>query len=250
MLPRLTRLRAAAPQSLADVILDDTPLAFWRCDESGGSGTLADSSGNSRTLTLAGSVTTGVTAKNGRMGKCATFTTTGYGTVADSSPFRLTGDMTFECWVKLASTLTSAQVARLAICSISGETEATNVPYLFQLQESGGVQQFRCFHESGAGVDNNAPFNVSYTATDWNHWVATRDVTADVYELWLNGVSLGTQGFSADPTGGGSSVFEFGRNNGTSAISDVDRTIDEIAIYSSKLSAARIFEHYRAGRRS
>jgi hypothetical protein len=252
MRPRLTRLQAYAPLSYAAVVLADSPIAFLRCSEAASSPTLADSSGNSRTATLQGTWVTGNTGKNARLGSAVNRAAAAYFTVADSSPFRTIGDATWEVWFRLAGALTSGQVVRTFNCSISGETTTTNANYLLSISNVAGVHSYEWFHESGTGTNRSGSVPITYTPTNWNHAVLVRDVTAQNYQAFLNGVSMGTSSFASTspPTGGSSAVFEFGRAPDSAAVSSVAADFDEIAMYGSKLSAARIFEHYRAGRRA
>lgn len=243
------RLRHHTPLTYAQTILADSPLAYWRFEENAGATTFADSSGNSRTATIVNTITAGGASKNSRMGKMAAMAQTSYLTVASSVPFRLTGDMSVSFWVKLASTLTSGQAVYLGSCAANGETLATNALYLMALTNNGGTQQFQNFHENASGTNNSANVNVTYTANQWNHWVVTRNVTDNTYRVYLNGALAGSAVYTNDPTGGTSAIFELGRDAGQPTASSIARDIDEYAMFNTVLTPARIFEHYRAGRR-
>lgn len=247
ILPGLLRGRAARAYSA--LILASSPVAYWRCSESSGAGSLADSSGNSHTMTLNGTTTTGVAGKNSRLGSAAKFAVGSYGTVPSSAPFRIAGDLTLECWIKFDSALTNGDAVALGYCVVTGETSATNAQYQWNIQHTGSVE-FAWFHEYNSGVNQSGEISVSFVATDWTHCVLRRDTTAKKYSAWVNGAKAGEQSYSSNPTGGGSTVFQFGRNPATGSTSNVDRTVDEVAVYSSALSDAEIFEHYRAGRRA
>jgi hypothetical protein len=249
-----TRLRHHTPAAYSAVVLADTPLAYWRCSEAAGAATLADSSGNARTATINGTVTTGVAGRQ-RLGNAATFAvSSGYLSVASSAAFQLTGNATWECWYKLTAAMTAGAVQLIHCCGVSGETSATNVLYQFDLQfVSSGVYSWSFFHESGSGTNNTSGANFSATLLPhgvFNHLVLRRDVTANTYELFLNGAIVGTPvAYTNDPSGGGSTVYNFNRNPAVPTISNRECSGDEIAVYSTKLTDARIFEHYRAGRR-
>lgn len=250
-----TRLKHHAPAAYSAVVLVDTPLAYWRCSEAAGAATLADSSGNSRTATINGTVTTGVAGPQ-RLGNAATFAvSSGYLTVADSSAFRLTGNMSAECWYKIPVDFTSGTVQYLHCCGVSGETSATNVLYQFQLgYTDAATYNWSAFHESGSGTNSSVTTNFAATllpANQYNHICYVRDVTANTYALYINGRIVGTAvSYGAnDPSGGGSTAFNYNRNPAVGDVSNRVTTVDEIAVYDTALSAARIFEHYRAGRR-
>lgn len=250
-----TRLKHHTPVSYQATVLADSPLAYWRCGESAGATTLADSSGNSETATINGTVTTGVTGAQ-RMGNAATFAAaSGYLTVASSVNFRLTGNMTSECWWKIPVALISGSNQYLHCCGAVGETSGTNALYQHQIgYVDASNLSWSGFHESGSGT--NSSVTVAFAASlmmvnQFNHLVFVRDVTANTYAFYLNGKIVGSPASygANDPSGGGSAVYNYNRNPAAPDLATRVSTSDEIAIYNTALSAARIFEHYRAGRR-
>jgi hypothetical protein len=247
---RSIRLKNHAPVTYPATILADSPIAYWRLNESAGATTVADSSGNSRTGTLVGTWTLGSAAKNGRLVTAGLAAVGAYWTVASSTAFQLTGDATWEWWQKLGATLTAGQQVFSHFCSVAGETAATNALYQIALRNTGGTHQIEWFHESGSGTNNSGVIPVTYVATDWNHFVVRRNVTSNVYEAFVNGVSFGTSGYTNDPSGGTSALYRYGSDAAAGGASTVAVTHDEAAIYGTALSNARIFEHYRAGRRA
>lgn len=248
---RLTRLRHHTPQSYSAVVLADSPLAYWRCEDAFGSATLADSSGNGRSMTLNGTRGLGAYSKNSRLGKCVGMGfNSGYGSISAASWFQILGDLTLELWFKTPLNLASGDYIGLLYCNTSGETEATNSLYQWHYQNNGGTLRFSAFHENGAGGDNVVNVNHTMDMTVWNHCVVVRDTTAKTYTFYVNGVSVGSAGYTNNPTGGTSSVLNLARNPSDGSFGSDKAAYDEIAIYNTKLSATRIFEHYRAGRRA
>jgi hypothetical protein len=248
---RQTRLKHHTPQSYSQVVLADSPLAYWRCEDAFGAATLADSSGNGRSMTLNGTRGLQAYSKNSRLGKCVGFAfNSGYGSVAAASWFQITGDLTIELWFKTPASLASGDFIGLLYCNTSGETEATNSLYQWHYQNNGGTLRFSAFHENGSGSDNVVNINHTMDPTVWNHCVLVRDTTAKTYTVYVNGVSIGSAVYTNNPTGGTSSVLNLCRNPSDGSFGSDKAAYDEIAIYNTKLSAARIFEHYRAGRRS
>lgn len=251
-----TRLRHYASKTYQALVLEDTPLALWRCGESAGATTLADSSGNSQTATINGTITTGVAGAQ-RLGNAATpAASSGYLTVASSVNFRLAASMTAECWYKIPVDFTTGTLQYLHCCGTSGETSATNVLYQFQFgYTNASTYNWSAFHESGSGTNSSVTTDFAAAllpAGQFNHICFVRDTTANTYALYINGAIAGSAvSYGAnDPSGGGSGVFNYNRNPATGDISNRVTTVDEIAIYNTALSAARIFEHYRAGRRA
>lgn len=248
---RQTRLRHSTPQTVQQVVLADSPLAYWRCEDAFGAATLTDSSGNGRSMTLNGTRGLQGYSKNSRLGKCVAMGfNSGYGSIAAASWFQITGDLTIEMWFKTPWTLQSGDYIGLMYCNTSGETEATNSLYQWHYQNFGGTLRFSAFHENGAGVDNSVNVNHTMDATRWNHVVMVRDTVAKTYTFYVNGSSVGSASYANNPTGGTSSVLNLARNPADGSFGADKTSYDGIAIYNTKLSAQRIFEHYRAGRRS
>ena len=77
----------------------------------------------------------------------------------------------------------------------------------------------------------------------WFHWALTYNDTTRAAELFVNGLSEGTQtapnGYGAVPGN-----MRWGK---TPTALPFDGKLDEVAVYSGALSAARILAHYRAG---
>lgn len=253
MIPRATRLKQRTPQTIQQVILADTPLAYWPCNDAFGSASMADASGNARTMTLNGSRTLNIGTKNARMGRgVAMVQGSGYGSIAAAAWHQLTGDMTCECWIKTHFPLASGEGMQWLFCNVDGETTATNSLYQFAYQNNGGTRQLAAFHETGAGV--NVSTTINYTIPDetkWNHIAVVRDATALTYSWYVNGAFVGaTAAYSANPTGGTSSVLGLNRGQAGPTFSTYATSFAHVALYSTKLSATRIKEHYRAGSRA
>lgn len=243
-------MTARAGKTYQQTVLDDTPVGYWPCQDAFGASTLADVSGNARHLTLNGTRGLGAKAMNSRLGNAVRFTAgSGFATIAAASWLQILGDLTLECWLHLERQPTSGQEIRLFQAGAVGETAATNVAYFFDYINNGGTLQLRGFHESGSGTDNDTRVNQTLTLREWNHLVLRRDVTANTYEFFLNGVSLGTQGYTNDPTGATSAFLNINSSAAGTTPSDQTCQFTHCAIYNGQLSNARILEHYRAGKR-
>jgi hypothetical protein len=234
-----------------ETVLEDTPVGYWPCQDAFGASTLADASGNGRNLTLNGTRALGAKAMNSRLGNCVRFTAaSGFASIAAAAWQQILGDVTLECWVHLETAPTTGQVIRFIQAGAVGETAATNVCYFLAYENNGGTLQLQAFHESGAGVNNDSRWNQTLALREWHHIVQTRDVTANVYETWLNGVSLGTQSFANDPTGATSAFLSLNNSSAGTTPSDQTSQACHYAIYGAKLSDDRIRAHYRSGKRS
>lgn len=251
MIPRLFR-KAPAPRTYAQLLLSfGTPLVYWPCNDTVGSSTIADTSGNGRTATIVNTTTLGGASKNSRLSTMAACNATSYWTVASSVAFRHLGDATWLWWMRLNSALTSGQLIPVWNCSATGEASAENHCYYIGIQNLSGVHNTICFHESGSGTNRSTPIPITYTPTNWNFFAIVRDTTALTYTAYVNGALAGSGGsYTANPSGGGSTTFNMGRDVSVPSNSAVARDLDELAFFTSMLTAANIKELYRAGKRA
>lgn len=242
---------ARAGKTYQQCVLDDTPVAYWPMQDAFASSTAADVSGNSRTLTLNGTRTLGGKAKNSRLGNLVSWTAaSGFGSIASASWFQLVGDATVECWVHFQAAPGSGDQCQLIAVGAVGETLATNSVLFTSYQNNSGTLRLRAFHETGSGADSDGGVNVTLSLFEWHHIVITRDTTANQYEYWVDGVSIGTSSYTNDPSGGTSAAL---RVAGSPAAPDATAQTYQgchYALYNSKLASARILEHYRNGKRS
>jgi len=244
-------MRAVQRKTYQQTVLDDSPVGYWPCQDAFGSSTLADASGNGRNLTLNGTRALGAKALNSRLGNAVQFTAgSGFATISAAAWLQILGDVTLELWLHLQVAPTSGQEIRLIQAGAVGETAATNVCYFFDYINNSGTLQLGGFHESGSGTDNDTRVNQTLAVREWNHLVLRRDVTANAYEYFLNGVSLGTQGYTNDPTGATSAFLNINSSAAGTTPSDQTCQMAHVAIYNGQLSNARILEHYRAGKRA
>lgn len=233
------------------LVLEDTPVAYWPMQDAFGSSSASDVSGNSRTLTLNGTRTLNGKAKNSRLGNCVSWTAaSGFGSIASASWFQIVGDATIEGWVHFQAAPGSGDQCHLIAVGAVGETLATNTILFASYQNNGGTLRLRAFHETGAGADSDGGVNVTLSLNEWHHIVVTRDTTANQYEYWVDGVSIGTSSYTNDPTGGTSATLRVAGSPAAPDATAVTYQGCHYALYNAKLSAARIREHYRAGSRS
>lgn len=244
-----TRLRYRTPAAYSAVVLADAPLAYWRMEDAFAAATAADSSGNGRTMTLNNTRSLQAGSRNSRLGRGVAFpTAAGYGSVASAAWHQITGDMTMELWVCVHSAATT--VLTLMSDTASGAGSAFNRLYQWALLTVSTVKGVGVYHESGSqvqGANTYTPW--TWTPGRWHHLVCVRDTVAQTYTFYADGVLLSAQAYASNPTGGTSVEFNINRvAEGNQQIGAA--SFDEVAIYNTKLSAARIFEHYRAGRRA
>lgn len=237
------------------VVAADNPVSYWRLNES--SGTTA----NDRTDGNAGTIEGGVTL--GQSGALVTdaahpnsaMTFDGAtGDIFKSSPatawnLDITGDITLEAWIKPAAPLASGP-SQTILQKGSGFGGDLNYQYRLQLYQ--GNQWRGCVYAEGTGgttVDHCvlAPTPPPPSTTDWTHLVLTRG--GNTLTLYVNGVVTGPPDTA---TTGNLQTKKGGLRIGRAGTSDTPPGffkggIDEVAIYSTALTAAQVQRHYEVG---
>lgn len=250
---RQSMLRAPTPRSYGDVILEDSPLGYWRLNEAAMSSTFEDLGSASEDASANGSLTSGVASKNSRIVNCCQFDgSSAYLSVADSSQFRLVGDASFEAWIYIASGPAEGTGRSIFSCAGTfGSGSAHNRLFQIQIQRTGGNNGLGTFHQNGEQTGNTtAQVNWSWSINTWYHYVNVRDATAKTHTHYINGVQLGSpQSYSNNPDGGSAAVFAMGALHAGAVFQYWNGRLDELAIYNTTLPPARIREHYRAGKR-
>jgi hypothetical protein len=210
-------------------VLADGPIAYWRLGERTGT-TAVDSSGHAHTGTYMGGVTLGVPgALVGDFDTAARFNgTSGMVQVPDSASLRLNGSWSIEFWAKQISYMNTYP-------GILGKGDPTG-PHGYGIwsDSNGGFWFMRNKKVSGSG--NGA------LTTAFRYFVLTYDAPSQKMRWYMNG-ALTTTTTIALPNSNGSQPFQLGQGAGIYG----NNELDEAALYSSALSAARISAHYTAG---
>lgn len=219
----------ATANSYATEVLADSPLAFWKLDETSGT-TMADSSGNARDGTYVNTPTLGATGLIGDGGTAVTFNGTDeYGEVGFGSwmPAGNTQSFTLEAFCKTTSSASQTLIARA--------DSAT--PY--RLGISGG----RAFMQvaTGGGAASTL-FGTSTTLNNGSvhHIVGTWDGTTT--RLYVDGV-FDTSTAKNGVLNSTSSALRIGQRNADLFWAG---TIDVVAFYATPLVGTRIAAHYAA----
>jgi hypothetical protein len=214
-------------------------LAFLRLEEP--SGSVFDSTGNGHSGTVGTTVARSQTGALSIADKALAFdggTTTSFVDLSDvTSTLDIAGDLTLECWIKIAS------YANYWMLIINSDAPATKALYEYRtevttglpslLQANGTAWQFATAPAPAVAP----PLNV------WNHMVVTRSGTT--VQHYLNGAVNGaafilTGVVPAAPT---TPVKLGARSDGYPYVG----SMDEVAIYNRALTLAEIQEHYNKG---
>lgn len=205
-------------------VLADGPSAYWRLGERAGKVARDEISACHGTYMLA--PTLGVAGATGDTNKAVTFNgSTQYATVPDSAFLDLGDVFTLECWAKTGGGGVFAMVSKGANA------------YLFEFHTSGNT-----LYLEKAGAAAIVLGTTALTLNAWNHCAVTKN--GATVKLYLNGVDITgtvTNATFADTA----TALEIGRRADTAG-AYWNGSLDEVAVYPTALSAARIAAHYAA----
>jgi Concanavalin A-like lectin/glucanases superfamily len=208
------------------------PLAWWKLADAAGSGTAADSSGNSHPGT-ATSVTFGSTNEAVSGNTAASFASASSSRIISSYNPSFTA-FTVECWVNLNG-LTQSGNPRLVA---SSHTDADSRGFQLYLDPTPHI--YIGFNPGTANVKASQPL----PATGWNYLAATYD--GATLSLYVNGVLAGavaTGGTISTGTAAG-----IGLGYGAAYSGDfLNGLLAEAAVYGTALTSQQIAAHYTAG---
>jgi RHS repeat-associated protein len=225
----------------SSAVLSDNPAAFWRLNESTTTAAAADSSGHGNNGSYAGGVSVGVTSVpvTTEADTAATFNgSTGYVSVPNSSSLNPSTAISLEAWVKPSASYTEPIV-------LKSFTSHNSPYYQYGLFESGtGLRMELALGGTRVTVNSSG---VSLTVGSWNYVVATWD--GGTVRFYINGVAAGSTAaagtLSSYSTPVDLATYENLRTSGSSYF--WGGSLDEVAVYSTALSATRISAHYSAG---
>jgi hypothetical protein len=217
----------------------DSPAAYWHLEEASGTSTSDFATGsypgtfvNSPTLRASGALSNGTYGVT--LNGTSQYITTGYVQTSVTA-------YTLECWIKTAST------ASMVMVSDRGSGAGISVT----LAMSAG--------KPFVGIDSNSIIDkITYSGSSiadgsWHHvvgtWAAASGTATSVSQLalYIDGIAVSTtasnSSSSTSPlTGLGGTVIGYHQAWGQY----FDGSIDEVAIYTTQLSAGRIQAHYTA----
>lgn len=207
-------------------ILSDSPIGYWRLGEGVGT-TAADSSGHGRDGSYVGTPTLGATGAIGDGDTAVTFDGSDDEVTNASTDLDLTaGPLTVEVWAKRGTGSSDAGLAGTGNAGFDG--------YALTWHNAASI-----FFYTG-----NAFVSASLSdATVFHHIVGTWDGTTNPngIKLYIDGV-LAAQG-TATATTLSNTGFRIGRDTSSTRFTG---TLDEVAVYASALSEARVQDHYAA----
>ena len=226
----LSLLAAGTPY--ADAVVADAPRGYWRLDEL--SGTVAADRAGTAPGTYVNGVTLGSAgALSSELNASATFDGSNDHVAIPSTPaLGFTTAVTVEAWIKR-----QRSGAYQVVVGKPGHGQSKNENYAIWINTSNRVQAYFGNGTNFVSVTSSNPID-----TAWHHVAATYDsVTARLYldgALSDSRASTAGMAINAQP-------LNIGRSNDNSYF--FGGQIDEVAVYPTSLSAARILSHYTTG---
>lgn len=220
--------RAAALLSYHDTIMADSPVAYYRLNETSGT-SAADASGHTNTGTYTGGYTLGQTTTATDGDKAVLLNgTTGYITIPNSASLQLGDVFSIEAWIKLPSAPISG--TETIIGQGSGSTGGPGLRLI--------SNEVRLMYSDQSALAST--FSTGINDTGWHHLVGTK-----------NGATIKVYIDAVDKT---TSTTNHTMANSPNAVTIGNRasadwfsgTVDEVAIYATALSSTRVAAHYAA----
>ncbi len=151
-----------------------------------------------------------------------------------------TGDMTISGWFRHSSTIsgTDTLVSRVDGASVNG------VGYKVYMNSSG----FLCFgidDTAGSFPSDSACGTTSRADSRWHHFAAYKNGTTDI-TLFVDGLQVGQDTSIASGSISGSSPTFYVGIDGDGSSNPWDGSIDEVQVYSEKLTTAQILADFNA----
>lgn len=224
------------PSGYPEQVLADSPLGYWRLNETAGS-VMADSSGNQRPGFYQGGFTlnqAGLLPSDPKAAPSVNFTG-GFSAIPHGS-WATTPHVTLECLIRPSS----IGVAREIIGKDDDASPLSDLAYRLTLLASGVVEFL--IVDNGMNI-RQARTSATLSAGGVYHLVATYD--GSNLRIYLNGAQAGILAAAGSIQAGSTFDITVGGLN-RYAGNRFDGRIDEVAVYGSALSAARIAAHYAA----
>ena len=217
-------------------VLADTPVVYWKLDET--SGAFLDSSGNSRpTTSIAGTLTRGQTGAVDGGSSVLRVSTGTCGAMRLNETALQVASVTMEALVRTATTGVDQWIG-----GKWGAAGARSIALL--IDSSNRVTVF--FRTDTVTTTQTLVDTTGTSVTDnqWHHVAATWNPTSDVLRLYVDGVEKASMSVAGTTMNVNTQSLFFGSANVSARM--VDR-LDEFAYYGTALSAARILAHAEEG---
>jgi Concanavalin A-like lectin/glucanases superfamily/Calcineurin-like phosphoesterase len=216
--------------SYAQAVQADAPVAYWRLGETSGTAA-SDASGHGNVGTYVGG------ALLGQPGAVSNDTAVAFDgvddrvSVPDTTALRLNGSFTVEFWAKLTQFTNS-----FPGLVHKGSSTSTGTGYVIWYGSDGQPVFKR------AGVDGRKTSAAgALSSSAFKYYVLTYDASTSTLRWYVNGALDTTYTGVSYPIGTDTSVLELGRGDQYGK-----QVLDEVALYGSPLTGARVSAHFAA----
>ena len=234
-------------------VMSDNPVAYWRLGEPNGASIAIDEKG-AYNGTYVGSPQGGVAGALADGNTAASFpggtshTTTPHVDTGSAMATVFTGNnpRSIECWFKSPPTVAAGAI----IAKANNAAGAALMSWSIRTQADGKLVLALWNTSSTTSYWTVTTTNAVLTASTWAHIaVVVNDVNTRDALIYINGASVALTAGSAGtpPTAWSAAATNvwIGKEHFNATAFGIAGTIDEVAIYPSALSAARIIAHYR-----
>ncbi|GMU73881.1 MAG: hypothetical protein AMXMBFR44_0800 [Candidatus Campbellbacteria bacterium] len=170
--------------------------------------------------------------------------------ITHNSVLNPSGSYTVAAWVypQTLPTVSNGQWIGIVAKGNTGETSASNHPYVIAYHPVGGGSPvgFGVGLENSSGSNCNAFSSDAEPAGAWYHVVSRFNDSSNVLEVFVNGVSQGSDACSLSPNTGNSRPVWIGDDEHTSGLR-FDGVIDDVRIYNRALVDDEIQRLYDQG---
>ncbi len=217
------------PSSYASIVLADDPVSHWRLGDTGT--TAADARGVNNGAYLNGAVTgaTSLLVSDGLDKAVALDGVNDHVRVPSSASLGLSTQLSLEAWIKPTSLPAAGQFRSVV-----------TKPEAYSLQFNGPRLELTIM-QFGVRQRLQAPLGAIQAGSTY-HVVGTFDGTTR--RLYVNGAQVASAGLTGGATNSSQGLF-VGSWSGSGEL--FAGTVDEVAVYASALSAARVAAHRSAG---
>lgn len=210
--------------------------AYYKLDETTGTGTASDSSGNGFTLTVDSSADFGT----GFINNGGIFINAVHSAMSILNNLNGSTNVSFSFWVKLDNEIGSGCMG-----FIDHGTVSTFVNFLVDYCYNGGTRRLVFNREQQNVADNNLFYNVNL-GTTWHHIVLTYDTS--VMHGYLDGSDIGNLSTTGNGTSGVvSDAFLMGQDVDSGAGGRLVGKMDEVGVWNIALTSSDVTSLYNAG---
>lgn len=160
--------------------------------------------------------------------------------LSSTSSTSITGNITYEFWVKLTSAPTSGNEIEFAN---KNSGAGNNLSYAFSYNNVGGTFKLRMFVSSGGAAGETLDKAVTITVGTWTHVAFSWTASTATCEYMINGVSQGTTTGSNTSIFNGNSPLYIGQTGGSSSF--LNAKICQIRLWSINRTAAQVLANYQ-----